>query len=291
MKKKDEKAIETAAPEPAVQKWTTQAACGKAAALVGRLMLPGSLHALGQEAALTLLRVATYDKSQVLFAHRMIDTLRGCSDVTEHDDVIDQMLALIKPIEEEVDAEYQAAEAERAARAQPMKAVTGPDGKLRRVPADTLMQQDPATGEVKPAEPPQKAPALLALAQDLGCEADGQAVVLAVRLLLEEKRRTAQHLDAVVETASIVGRNARLVELPDVPHRGKRLKWKQPTKIGVVKAGEWIAFSGELAKRLDLEQIATAQGESYAIEVALNKISTIYGSGMALNDLLELADE
>lgn len=281
MKKKDEKAIETAAAapapgiEPTVRKWTTQAACGKAAALVSRLMLPGALHALGQEAALTLLRVATYDKSQVLFAHRMIDTLRGCSDATEHDDVIDQMLALIKPIEEEVEAEYQAAEAERATK----KASATP------------MQQDPATGEVKPAEPPQKAPALLALAKDLGCEADGQAVVLAVRLLLEEKRRTAQHLDAVVETASIVGRNARLVELPDVPHRGKRLKWKQPTKIGVVKAGEWIAFSGELAKRLDLEQIATAQGESYAIEVALNKISTIYGSGMALNDLLELADE
>jgi len=129
------------------------------------------------------------------------------------------------------------------------------------------------------------------LRANLAVEADGPAALTqAVLGLMRSEHGLRGQLAGVVNTTSLVGRNARLVELPKVPHGTGQLRWKEKTHIGIVQAGEWMAFSGPLARRLSLEHTASSQGQDHLIHVALLQISSTFGASTALNDLLEVDD-
>ncbi len=104
-----------------------------------------------------------------------------------------------------------------------------------------------------------------------------------VRYLQDEVARLMAIIDSVSDTASILGKGAKLVALPGITLSGGKTLVPVDAKlrIGVVFAGGWHACSGPLAKALNLESWATQDGEARLMEVVAQRIEALWLSGNA----------
>jgi hypothetical protein len=256
---------------------------GKALAALASVKVPKELEPMRQRILERLERLALGLDGMVSSARAALELLTMAVD-EKAKDVVRAALDELKGLEDQALPQPQGA--------LPAPLTTLELAGIQGFPLPPAQQAPPpAPPVIKPQAPAQKPRALLQLAEELGTEPEGEKVLLAVRLLKKEKQRLEQCIQGVENTASVIGRGAALVELPAVPHRGKVLKWKERTSVGMVQAGEWCAFSGPMAKRLGIENLATAKGQDHLMEAAKTMISEAFGRNAALDDLAELVDD